>query len=154
MIYLTPFWQIRNAHASALFLILCLTVAARAQSDVLNNPPGFKRKFVEGSVKVPDITFSNSAELYLATVLPHQVAQDEQAIIVCKSNTPGQLTIDLYSRDGKKLEKLFTREIDKNRTVVYTWDGKSSETQKRYKGEYLIRWSIGDGYREFPVVLK
>lgn len=124
------------------------------KNTVLANPPGFKRKFVKGNVKVPEIKFSNSEELYLATVLPHEVDKDEEAIIVCKSTEPGELNIDLYSHDGKKLENLFTRKIDKNRTVVHTWDGKSGASQKRYQGKYIIRWSIGDGYREFPVVLK
>jgi flagellar hook assembly protein FlgD len=121
---------------------------------VLTNPPGFRRKFAKGDVKVPEIEFTDSKELYMATVLPYQITKGEQAIIVCKSTAPGELTVDLYSKQGKKLETLFTGGIDKNRTVVLTWDGKSSANKKTYKGEYTIRWTIGGGYREFPLVLK
>lgn len=126
----------------------------RYKQNVLANPPSYKRKYAKGEVKVPAVKFTNSRELYLATVLPHQIDQGEQAIIVCKSNTPGELKIDVYSKDGKKLENLFTENIQKDRTVVHTWDGKSVSGKTPYKGAYTIRWSIGDGYREFPVVLK
>lgn len=126
----------------------------RYKKSLAVNPPGFKRKYVKGDVKLPEIKFTNSAELYLATVLPYKVDKGEQAILVCKSNAPGELTIDLYSKDGRKLEGLFTKEVVQNRTVVYTWDGKNATTKKPYRGQYTIRWSIGDGYREFPVLLK
>lgn len=126
----------------------------RYKKTVLANPPSFHRKYAKGGVDTPAIKFTNSAELYLATVLPHQVESGEEAIIVCKSNAPGELKVDLFSDQGKKIETLFTDSIEKNRTIVYTWDGKSPSTGKRYKGKYTIRWSIGSGAREFPVVLK
>ncbi|MGC1240084.1 MAG: hypothetical protein WA874_00785, partial [Chryseosolibacter sp.] len=126
----------------------------RYKHSVLSNPPGFKRKFVRGDVKIPEIKFTNSPELYMATVLPSRLKKDGQTIIVCKSTEPGELKIDLYSKQGKKLETLHTARVDKNRTVVHTWDGRSAATKKPYKGEYTIRWTIGDGYREFPVVVE
>ncbi len=126
----------------------------RYQRTVLATPPGFDRKFAKNNVKVPDVKFSNSTDLYLATVLPYQVEQDQAAILVCKSRNPGELSIGLYSKNGKKLESLYTGQIQKGRTVVRTWDGVSSATRTRYKGEYVIRWSLNDGYREFPVLLK
>lgn len=122
--------------------------------SVLANTPGFKRKFAKGDVKVPEIKFSNSPELYMATVLPSRVEKGEEAILVCKSNEPGELKIEVYSKQGKRIETLYTEQIQKNRTVVHTWNGKGAGTNKPYKGEYTIRWTIGDGYREFPVVLK
>lgn len=126
----------------------------RFKKTVLAEPPGFGRKFAAGRVTVPDIRLTNSKELYMATVLPHEIDKGEQAIIVCKSNAPGALTIGLYADDGKKLETLLQKNIEQNRTVVYVWDGKSASTKKEYKGQYWIRWSIGDGYREFPVTIK
>ena len=124
------------------------------KNTVLANPPGFRRKFVKGEVKVPEIKFSNSKELYMATVLPHQIEKNGQAILVCKSNAPGELRIDLYSKQGEKLENLYSGDVAKNRTVAHTWNGKPSTGRKGYRGAYTIRWSIGDGYREFPVVVK
>ena len=127
----------------------------RYKNTVLKNPPSFKRKYVTGEVKtLPEIKFTDSEDLYLATVLPHQIKKGKQAIIVCKSRNPGELQIDLYSKQGKKLENLLTRQIEKDRTVVLTWDGKGTANKEAYAGEYTIRWSIGNGYREFPVVLR
>jgi hypothetical protein len=124
------------------------------KNSVLAAPPSFKRKFVKEEVKVPEIKFTDSEDLYLATVLPHQIKNGGQAIIVCKSRNPGELKIDLYSNQGKKLENLYTGNIHENITVVHTWDGKRAANKQPYKGEYTIRWSIADGYREFPLVLK
>lgn len=121
------------------------------KKTVLANPPSFERKFVKGKVRVPEIKFTESADLYLATALPHKVQQGQKAIIVCKSKNPGELKIDLLTKRGKKMGNLFTGSINENRTFVYTWNGKHPESDKSLKGEYKIRWSIGDGYREFPV---
>jgi hypothetical protein len=125
----------------------------RYKNTTLQNPPGFERKFAKGNVKVPVVNFTESRDLFLATVLPHNVAKDQLAIIVCKSWNPGELKIDLYSDKGKKLANLYTQNIDKEKTVVHTWDGKDPVTGKAYKGNYKVRWSINDGYREFPVAL-
>ncbi|HEX8038011.1 MAG TPA: hypothetical protein VF490_02620 [Chryseosolibacter sp.] len=121
---------------------------------VLASPPGFRRKYASGEVRVPTMSFSDSKELYLATVLPYEVRKGQRAILVCKSNTPGELKVDLYSKAGKKLENLFTENIDSNRTIVQTWDGKTPGNRKGYRGEYVIRWSVGTGYREYPVLLR
>jgi hypothetical protein len=123
------------------------------KNTVLNNPPSFERKYAKGNVKVPVVSFTESKDLYMATLLPHNVKKGEQALIVCKSWSPGELKIDLYSDKGKKLTNLLTENIQKEKTVVHTWDGKDPLTGKAYKGNYKVRWSIGDGYREFPVVL-
>jgi hypothetical protein len=90
----------------------------------------------------------------MATVLPSRPEKGGEANLVCKSNKPGELKDDVYSKQGKKLETLYTEQIQKNRTVVHTWNGKGVQTGKQYRGEYTIRWTIGDGYREFPVILK
>lgn len=126
----------------------------RYKNSVLVKPPGFKRKYAKGEIQLRETKFTESKDLYLATVLPHQVKKDEQAILVCKSNNPGDLKIDLYSKTGKKLENLYAGKIDKDKTIVHRWDGKGAANKNPYKGEYMIRWSIGNGYREFPVLLK
>lgn len=125
----------------------------RYKNTHLKNPPSFERKHAKSNVKVPVVNFSESKDLYLATVLPHNIKKDQQAVIICKSWNPGELKIDLYSKKGKKLGNLYTGNIGKEKTFVYTWDGKDPATKTAYKGDYTVRWSIGDGYREFPVVL-
>lgn len=125
----------------------------RYQNTTLKNPPSFERHHAKGNIKVPDVKFTESKDLYMASVLPHNVKKDQQAIIICKSWNPGELKIDLYSAKGKKLANLHTENIKGEKTIVHTWDGKDPVSGKAYKGEYKVRWSINDGYREFPVVL-
>ena len=125
----------------------------RYKNTVLKNAPSFERHHAKGKVKVPKVEFSESKDLYMASVLPHNVKKDQQAIIICKSWNPGELKIDLYSDKGEKITNLFTENIQGEKTIVHTWDGKDPKTQKPLKGNYKVRWSINDGYREFPVVL-
>ena len=123
------------------------------ENIVLKNPPGFERHHVKDNVKVPEMKFTESEDLYMASVLPHNVQKGQEAIIICKSWNPGELQVDLYSKRGKKVGNLFTENINENKTVVYTWDGKHPQTKKALKGDYVVRWSINEGYREFPVNL-
>lgn len=124
----------------------------RYKNSVLTDPPGFKRKYIKGEVTVPFVDFTESKELCLATVLPHLISKGEKSIIICKSWVPGKLMIDLYSTDGKKICNLFTGKIGEG-TFMITWDGKDPAKKALFKGDYKIRWTIGEGYREFPVVI-
>ncbi len=125
----------------------------RYKKYVSENPPSFKRKYTNGDVTVPFINFTESRELNLATVLPHILKQGEKSIIICQSWVPGVLQIDLYSTDSKKLCNLYNGKISEG-TFLITWDGKDPEKKAAYKGDYKIRWSLGTGYREFPVVIE
>ena len=124
----------------------------RYKNSVLVNPPGFKRKYVKGEVIVPVINFTECKDLNLATVLPHNFTKGEESIIICKSWIPGELQIDMYSTEGKKVCNLYCGKINEG-TFIITWDGKDPAKKVTYKGDYRIRWSIGDGYREFPIVI-
>jgi len=125
----------------------------RYKNSTAKSPPSFERKHAKGNIKVPIVNLTESKDLFMATVLPHNVKKDQEAIMVCKSWNPGELKIDLYSSKGKKLANLYTGNAEKEKTVVQTWNGKDPVTGKAYKGEYKVRWSINEGYREFPVVL-
>lgn len=128
----------------------------RYANTVLLNPPGFKRKYLQThgrvSVKVPEISFSESKDLYCVVVLPHAVPKGGKSILLCKSRKPGDLQIDLYSTKGEKISNLYNGKL-KEEMFIFTWDGKDPSQQVTYKGNYRIRWSIGGGYREFPIVV-
>ena len=121
------------------------------KKTVLINPPGFERKFVRGDIKVPVVKFTESKDLYLATALPSVMPKDGKTILICKSRNPGDLQIDLYSKNGKKIINLKNGAAGKERCFIFTWDGKDPSGKKNYKGDYLVRWSINGGYREFPL---
>jgi hypothetical protein len=124
----------------------------RYKNSVLTNPPGFKRKYVKGEVTVPAVNFTESKELCLATVLPHIITKENKSIIICKSYIPGELQIDVYSNEGQKITGLYQGKISEGIFII-TWDGKDPAKKVTFKGDYRIRWSIGTGYREFPIVI-
>ncbi len=136
--------RFKNDHSSTEYLSY--------KNSVLINPPGFARKYVKGEVTVPEVHFTESKELFMATVLPHLVTRGGKSIIICKTWVPGDLQIDLFSTEDKQVCRLFHGKIPEG-TFMITWDGKDPTKKATYKGDYKIRWTIGDGYREFPVVI-
>jgi hypothetical protein len=58
----------------------------------------------------------------------------------------------VYSIEGKKITNLYQGKINEGIFIII-WDGKDPKEKVTYKGDYRIRWSIGDGYREFPIVI-
>jgi hypothetical protein len=125
----------------------------RYKNSVLKNPPGFKRKYAQDGIIVPPVDFTESRELCLATVLPHTIPQNGKSVIICKSWIPAELQIDLYSTDGKKIRNLYKGKIADG-LFMTTWDGKDPAKKTRFRGNYKIRWTLGTGYREFPIVIK
>jgi hypothetical protein len=136
--------RFKNDHSSAEYLSY--------KNSVLINPPGFTRKFAKGEIAVPVVHFTESKELSMATVLPHVITAPERSVIICKSWVPGDLQIDLYSTADHKICNLHHGKIGEG-TFLITWDGKDPAKKVTYKGDYRIRWTIGTGYREFPVVI-
>ena len=126
----------------------------RYENKVLKIPPGFKRKYCkdEAIIPIPVVNFTECKDLYLATVLPHIISKDEKSIIICKSWVPGELQIDLYSNEGQ-VNNLYKGKIGAGIFII-TWDGKDPAKKATYKGDYKIRWTIGEGYREFPIIIK
>lgn len=123
------------------------------KKTVFANPPSFKRKYVKGEVTVPVVNFTECKDLHLAVVLPSIVPKDGKSIIICKTRKPGDLQIDLYSKDGKKLINLQNKKIDIGLSIM-TWDGKDPSNKFTFKGDYKIRWTINGGCREFPITIK
>jgi hypothetical protein len=124
----------------------------RYKNSVRSNPPGFSRKYVKGDITVPEIKFTSSKELYLATVLPQILTNNKESVIICKSWIPGELQIDLYSTDDNKLSSLYKGNIQDGIFLI-TWNGMDPAKKTKFKGDYKIRWTIGSGFREFPVVI-
>jgi hypothetical protein len=124
----------------------------RYKNTVLVNPPSFKRKYAKGKITVPKIDFTECKDLYLATVLPHEVKKNENSVIICKTRVPGDLQIDVYTTKNKKIANLYNGKI-KEGFYTMTWDGKDPAGKNTFKGEYKIRWTTSGGCREFPVVV-
>ena len=122
------------------------------KKTVLSSPPGFTRKYAKGKVDVPEINFTESRELCMATVLPHSIEHNHQSIIICKSWIPGILKIDLYSTGNTFITNIFTGKINDG-TFMVKWNGKDPGRKNIFRGDYKIRWTLGTGCREYPIVI-
>lgn len=109
------------------------------------------RKNSGKKVFIPEISFTESRDLYLAAILPHKIPLDRESVIVCKSWNPGELSIDLFSLSGQKLANLHSGFIEKEKTFLISWDGKDKDQKDFPKGKYKIRWTVNEAYREYPV---
>ena len=132
----------------------------RYENTVLKHPPSFKRKYAKGKVTVPAVKFTECRDLNMAAVIPHIITRGKESIIINKSWKSGELEIALYSTDGKKIKKLYDGPIEEgfyggpSGIFLITWDGTDPDNKETYAGNYHIRWTFGDGYREFPVIIK
>lgn len=124
------------------------------------NPPSFKRKYVQDKVSVPEMDFSECSGLNMAVVIPHIIERGKKSVIISNAMKPGNVEIALYSSDGaKKIKTLYKSPVDgstdhNSGSFLITWDGKDPDKKETYKGDYRIRWTFGDGYREYPVIIK
>ncbi len=120
--------------------------------------PDFKRKYVNAKeVKTKEVPFGNSGEITVATVIPYIISAGENAFIITKSNVTGHLEITLYTDDGKeRLETLYQGDIiggtDGHEGFrMIKWNGCDPDNAEMYRGDYLIRWNLGDGYRDYAI---
>ncbi len=95
----------------------------------------------------------------MAAVLPSIVKKGASTIILCKSRIPQDpFEVALYSADGKdKLLAIHQGKIDGGLDghagiFILQWDPASSQ-DKPLSGDYRVRWTAVDGYREFPVTV-
>ena len=125
---------------------------------IAKTPVSFARRHVKGDVKLPELQVSQCRSLTVATVMPHIVKTGRPSIVLCKSRITQDLEIAVYSADGKE-KKLTLHKgqikggIDGMAGQFYIeWDGADPAGKVALpKGEYRMRWTVPDGYREFPV---
>ncbi|MEX2234806.1 MAG: hypothetical protein WD824_21770 [Cyclobacteriaceae bacterium] len=119
-------------------------------NGVAKNPPSFKRKYAKEPIKLPVVNFSDSKDIRMAVVTPGIVKKGEKFIIANSSwKSDDELEVALYSADGK--EKLASLFKSKRQMNIFEWDGKDPAKKNQYKGDYRIRWTLGNGYREYLV---
>jgi len=125
----------------------------RFTNGVAKNPPSFNRKYAKEPVKVPVVNFSDSKDIRMAVVIPGIIKKGDKFIVANSSwKSDDEMEVSLYSADGKeKLASLLKSEKQMN---IFEWDGKDPVKKNQYKGDYRIRWTLGQGYREFPVTIK
>ena len=120
--------------------------------------PGFRRNYAEGRpVIVKDVPMGNSPNMNYVGVIPYRIKHGYPALVVAKSDTSGNLTIDLYSRNGKTKiktihEGFLAGDGDGLRGFhMIKWDGRDPEKKMTFKGDYLVRWTLNGKYRDYAI---
>ncbi len=129
--------------------------------ETSERPVSFDRLYcAEKDAKVFDWPYYHSCKsLTVAAVLPSVVKKGNSAIILCKARIPQDpFEIALYSADGKeKILVIHQGRIDGGTDghagiFILQWNPATSSTP--LNGDYRIRWTGVDGYREFPVTVE
>jgi len=120
--------------------------------------PVIRRKFATDLVVTEKVVpFGNSKEITVATVIPYIITTGQKSTIVTKSDESGPIEIALFTSDGaSKLRTIFKGDIVGNPDGhkgfrMIQWDGTDPDTGEQYMGEYIIRWTFKDGYRDYAI---
>lgn len=135
----------KDGHAGCLWPALAdfsQTVRDLSTKRLASRPPSFDRKYTDSPVSIFDFPFTESRELNLAAALPSVFKAGEKTILIGRSVVPGEIEVALYSADGKTKQKVL------GHSALMEWDGAA------LKGNYLIRWTFAQGYREFPIAIQ
>jgi hypothetical protein len=125
----------------------------------------FERRDVKGPVEIPAIyaqfPLGNVRTVHMAAVLPSIFPTGAKAAVICKLLKAEDVEAALYSADGSTkiatLKKGAMPGGDDGREGVcyFFFDGTDPSTGKALNpGSYRVRWTVADGYREFPITLQ
>jgi hypothetical protein len=78
----------------------------------------------------------------MAAALPGTVPMGDSTVLATKPTIPGKLEVAVY-RGGVQQEVLYSADV-KEGLFLLPWKPKLA-------GDYLVRWTFGNGYREFAV---
>jgi len=124
---------------------------------ICKEPPSFKRKYVTGEVKLPDIPVYPSKDIGMAVCIPSHISagKNEEMKIGCKVMEKGTVKITLFSEDGKTpLFEIGGLESARANDIYYMkWNGKDRNGQA-LKGNYRVRFTMNDSTREWRIKLE
>ncbi len=130
------------------------------ENVTLKTPPGFDRLYSKLPATPFDRPFNVVKSITVATVMPCMIVRGKPSIVLCKAGVAVDLEVAVYSADGK--DKLLVLQQGKVSgggdghagIQILQWDGSDPAGKvKLAKGNYRVRWTAADGYREFPVTI-
>ena len=146
------------------------------QNVTLKTPPGLDRRYAKearpgGEMPgVEQVPVSSCLSLTVATVMPHIIAPAtpnaagaaaKPSVVLCKSRIDNELELAVYAEGGKEKKFVLHKGPIKGGTdglvgiFILTWDGTDPATKARLpKGNYLVRWTVPDGYRQYAVTVE
>ncbi len=119
---------------------------------IAKNPPDFTRKYIKGPVSLPDVNFSECKNMNMAVVIPGVVKKGQKSVIINSTWKPGEMEIALFSAEGnKKIKSLYKG--PSYQLYMLELDGTDADKKEIFKGNYRVRWTIGNEYREYPITI-
>jgi len=120
---------------------------------ICKNPPSFNRKYAAEPVELPVVRFNECKDIRMVGVIPNTIVKGSKVWIIDYSWKPGILEVALYSGNGKyKIREIFKGMKPTDNLIE--WDGTDPQKKINLKGDYRIRWTLGNEYREFPITVK
>ena len=121
---------------------------------------GWKRLYVQDESKA-DVyrpPLQPGVNVAMALVVPNtvEIANGDRVKLATQTRAAGRLVEDLMSPDGKEFfGTIATVDVPANPTYNSTlWDGTNPKTGAKQPGRYLIRWTLNNEVRTWPVVVK
>ncbi len=116
-----------------------------------STPPSFQRQYSDLPVTEFEVPFHNNCDLIMVAVIPSIVASNAPSFLISHNRIASPVEIALYSSDGKnKMQDIRQGKSDDSEgLLIIPWDHPAVAP-----GEYRIRWTVKNDYREFPITLQ
>lgn len=118
----------------------------------ISAPPSFKRKYADLPITELHRPFHSNKSFIMAAAMPAMVGRGETTLIACQNRVAGPVKIELRSEDGIQVVKTVREAPQKDdgaAVMIVPWSANDIKP-----GNYRIRWSLGDDYREFPITVQ
>ncbi len=126
-------------------------------NNVIDENFGYDRWYVDDpdDIIIDDVEVQPGTQLSMALPIPDTVEtiNDDEIQLVAATREAGPITIDLLTADGAFIGNLHSGNATGNYYTIL-WDGTNPETGERDWDEYLIRWTLNDESRTWPVVVE
>ncbi len=91
--------------------------------------------------------------------MPCVIQRGVPAVLASKALQPGDLEVALYTTEGRAARILHKRKAEGANDLpggitVLRWDGTDPDGKETFEGDYRIRWTMAEGYREFGITVK
>ena len=111
-------------------------------------PPGYQRRYADLKSSPFDFPFQPCSTITMATVIPPVIERGQYALVACQGRVAGALKVELRSDDGTTALAVL-KEAPLKLIVNHMWDTSSVKP-----GQYRVRWTLKDEYREFPIEVR
>ncbi len=112
-------------------------------------PASFDRQYASLPVTELKVPYHSDSSLIMAAAMPGFIIQGKQTNLISQTRIKGNVTIELYDKEGKKRIAVIRQGNPEKpagaSNLIHPWKADAAP------GEYRIRWTVNNNYREFPI---